>query len=133
MQVLKFYKKCLEKKFSNLSIKVSISKIIELLVKNLFSIKINLLATTIIMKDFIEPSRLNYACITSNQSKFVLPDLFITINLSKCEKALCFLYKDKKALYDSFYEYKWFLDSSTFCHKLYSAYISTTSRPIFTN
>ena len=68
--------------------------------------KINLLATTITMKDFIESSRLNYVCIASNQSKFVLPDLLITMNLSKCEKALCFLYKDKKALYDSFYEYK---------------------------
>ena len=82
----------MEKKFTNPFIKVSISKIIELSAKNLFSIKINLLATTIIMKNFIELDRLNYAYIASNQSKFVLPNLLITVNLSKCEKALYFLY-----------------------------------------
>ena len=78
----------MEKKFPNLFIKVSISKIIELSAKNLFFIKINLLATTITMKNFIELSRPNYAYIASNQSKFVLPNLLITVNLSKYEKVL---------------------------------------------
>jgi len=32
----------------------------------------------------------NYACIASSQNRFVLPDLPIAVNLSKCEKALCF-------------------------------------------
>ena len=36
----------------------------------------------------------------------------MTINLSKCEKALCFLCKDKKAPHSSFYEDEQFLDSS---------------------
>ena len=39
-----------------------------------------------------------------SQNKFVLPDLFIAVNLSKYEKALCFLYKNKKVPYNSFYE-----------------------------
>jgi len=95
----------LEKKFSNPFIKISISKIIELSAKNLFSIKINLLATTITMKNFIELSRPNYGNIASNQSKFVLPNLLITVNLSKHEKALYLLCKDKKAFYGSFYNW----------------------------
>ena len=54
------------------------------------------------MKDFIESSRVNYAYMAFNQNKFVLPDLPITVNLSKCEKALCFLYKSKKHLMAAF-------------------------------
>ena len=51
--------------------------------------------------------------MASSQNRFVLPDLSITVNLSKYKKALCFLYKDKKASHSSFYEDKWFLDSGT--------------------
>jgi len=52
--------------------------------------------------------------MTSNQNKFVLPNLPITTNLSKCKKALCFLCKDKKAPYGSFYEDEWFSTSTHF-------------------
>ena len=38
------------------------------------------------------------------------------MNLSKYEKALCFLYKGKKAPHDSFYEDEWFLDSDASTH-----------------
>jgi len=48
---------------------------------------------------------------TLSQNKFILPDLFIAMNLSKYEKILCFLYKGKKAHHNSFYENKWFLAS----------------------
>jgi len=68
---------------------------------------------TITMEDFIGSSRVNYAYMTSNQNKFVLPDLPITMNLLKYEKTLCFLYKGKKAPHSSFYEDEWFLDSGT--------------------
>ena len=57
-------------------------------------------------------SRVNYTCMASSQSKFVLLDLPITVNLFKWEKALCFLCKSKKVPHGSFYEDKWFLDSS---------------------
>jgi len=39
-----------------------------------------------------------------SQSRFVLSSLSIAMNLFKCEKVLCFLYKDKKVLYASFYK-----------------------------
>jgi len=39
--------------------------------------------------------------MASNQNKFVLSDLPITVNLSKCKKTLCFLYKSKKAPHGS--------------------------------
>ena len=51
-----------------------------------------------------------------SQNKFVLPDLSIVINLSKCQKTLCFLYKGKKASYNNFYEDEWFLDSGAFTY-----------------
>ena len=35
-----------------------------------------------------------------------MPDLPIVVNLSKYEKALCFLYKGKKVPHSSFYEDK---------------------------
>jgi len=38
------------------------------------------------------------------------------MNLSKHEKTPCFLYKDEKAPYGSFYEDKWFLDFSAFIY-----------------
>ena len=40
----------------------------------------------------------------------ILPNSSITINLSKCEKALCFLCKSEKVPHSSFYKDKWFLD-----------------------
>ena len=49
-------------------------------------------------------------------NKFVLPNSFITVNLSKCEKTLCFLYKGKKAYYSIFYKDEWFLDSGVSAH-----------------
>jgi len=51
-----------------------------------------------------------------SQNRFVLPDLPITINLSKYEKTLCSLCKGKKASHSSFYEDKWFLNSSVSAH-----------------
>ena len=68
------------------------------------------------MEDFIGSSRVNYAYMASSQSKFVLPNSLIVVNLSKCEKALCFLCKGKKVPHSSFYEDEWFLDSSTSVH-----------------
>ena len=44
--------------------------------------------------------------IALSQKKFVLSNSSITINLSKCEKTLCFLCKGKKVPYNSFYEDK---------------------------
>jgi len=41
-----------------------------------------------------------------SQKIFVLSNSSIAVNLSKCEKALYFLYKSKKAPYGSFYEDK---------------------------
>ena len=60
--------------------------------------------------------QVNYICIASSQNKFILPDLSITVNLSKCEKALYFLCKGKKASYGSFYEDKWFSDLGASTH-----------------
>jgi len=54
--------------------------------------------------------------MASNQNKFVLSDLPITINLSKYKKTLCFLYKGKKASHGSFYEDEWFLNFGTSAH-----------------
>ena len=68
------------------------------------------------MKDSIGLSRVNYAYIALSQNEFVLLDSPITINLSKCEKALYFLCKGKKTSHGSFYEGEWFLDFGTFTH-----------------
>ena len=68
------------------------------------------------MKNFIVSSRINYVCIALSQSKFILPNLFIAINFSKCKKVLCFLCKGEKVSYSSFYEDEWFLDSSISAH-----------------
>jgi len=174
VQALRFYKKHLEKKFSNLPTKISTSKIIELPTENLSPIKVNLLTATIlknwvddddyavslesndgyesnswtcnnqlyvpfffqvnnslnfltqsiqpytniaiVMEDFIGSSRVNYTCMASSKNRFVLPNLSIAINLSKCEKILCSLYKGKKSSYGSFYKDKWFLDSGISTH-----------------
>jgi len=56
------------------------------------------------MEDFIVSSRINYTCIALSQSKFVLSNLSITVNLFKCEKILCFLCIGKKVSYSSFYK-----------------------------
>jgi len=68
------------------------------------------------IEDFVVLKEINYGCMTSSQNRFVLPDSPIAMNLSKCEKALCFLCKGKKAPYGSFYEDEWFLDSSASTH-----------------
>ena len=66
----------------------------------------------IAIKDFIGSSRVNYICMASSQSKFVLPGLLTTLNLSKYKKALYFLYKGKKVSHSNFYKDEWFLNSS---------------------
>ena len=68
------------------------------------------------IEDFIELNRVNYAYMASNQSKFVLPNLPIIVNLSKYKKALCFLCKSRKAPHGSFYEDEWFLYSCASTH-----------------
>jgi len=91
------------------------------MLKEEFIFAISLLGTTIQDGDMKErsvfgSSRVNYAYMASNQNKFILSDLSITVNLSKCEKALCFLYKSKKAPHCSFYKDEWFLDSGVFVY-----------------
>jgi len=83
---------------------------------------------TITMEDFMGSSRVNYAYMDSNQNKFVLPYLPIIINLSKCEKILCFLCKSKKASHGSFYKDEWFLDSdaSTYFTPFKSDFVDIT-------
>ena len=56
------------------------------------------------MKNFVVSKKINYVFMALSQNKFVLSDLPIVVNFSKCEKTLCFLYKGKKASYGSFYE-----------------------------
>jgi len=56
------------------------------------------------MKDFVVLNKINYVYMALSQKRFVLPDLHIAVNLSRCEKALCFLCKSKKVPYGSFYE-----------------------------
>ena len=51
-----------------------------------------------------------------SKSKFILSNLPITVNISKCEKILYFLYNSKKTLYGSFYKDKWFLYSNAFTY-----------------
>lgn len=51
-------------------------------------------------------SRVNYVYMASSQSKFVLSNSSIVVNLSKCEKILCFLFKNKKVSYGSSYKDK---------------------------
>ena len=77
------------------------------MLKEKFIFTISLLGTTIQyggMKErsVFRSSRVNYAYIASDQNKFILSDLPITVNLSKCEKALYFLYKSKKHLMAAF-------------------------------
>ena len=52
-----------------------------------------------------------YTCMALSQNKFVLSNLPLAMNLSKYKKALYFLYKSKKVLYNSFYKNESFLDS----------------------
>ena len=70
----------------------------------------------IVIEDSIGSSRVNCVYIAFNQSKFVLSDLSIIVNLSKCKKILYLLYKSKKASHGSFYEDEWFLDLSVSTH-----------------
>jgi len=57
-----------------------------------------------VIEDFVVSKEINYVCMTSSQNRFILSNLSIVINLSKCKKTLCFLCKDKKAPHSSFYE-----------------------------
>ena len=66
--------------------------------------------------------------MTLSKNKFVLFNLSIAVNLSKCERALCSLYKDKKASHNSSYKDKWFLDSgaSTYFTPFESNFVNMT-------
>jgi len=68
------------------------------------------------IEDFIALKEINYTFMASSQNRFVLLDSSIAVNLSKCEKTLCSLYKSKKASHGSFYEDKWFLNSGASTH-----------------
>jgi len=70
----------------------------------------------------------NNVYMASSQNKFVLSDLPISINLSKCEKVLYLLCKGKKASYGSFYKDKWFLefDTSTYFTPFESDFVDMT-------
>jgi len=54
------------------------------------------------MKDFVVSKKINYVYMALSQNKFVLLNLSIAVNLSKCEKTLCSPYKNKKAPHSSF-------------------------------
>jgi len=58
----------------------------------------------VVIEDFVVSKEINYICMASSQNRFVLPNLPITVNLSKCEKTLCFLCKGKKVSHGSFYK-----------------------------
>ena len=62
--------------------------------------------TMVTIENFVVSKEINYVCMASSQNRFVLPNLSITVNLSKYEKILRFLYKGKKVPYSSFYEDK---------------------------
>ena len=57
-----------------------------------------------VIEDFVVSKEINYTCIASSQNRFVLSNSFITMNLSKYKKVLCFLCKSKKVSHSSFYE-----------------------------
>ena len=44
--------------------------------------------TIVVMEDFVALKKIDYACIASNQNRFILSDLPITVNLSKYKKIL---------------------------------------------
>jgi len=69
-----------------------------------------------VIEDLIGSSRVNYIYIASSQNGFLLLDLSIAVNLSKCEKTLCSLYKGEKAPHDSFYKDEQFLYSGVSTH-----------------
>jgi len=50
-----------------------------------------------VIENFVFSKGINYTYIASSQNKFVLSNLPIAVSFSKCEKTLCFLYKNKKA------------------------------------
>ena len=68
------------------------------------------------MEDFVALKKINYVCMASSQNRFILPNLPITVNLSKYKKALYSLYKNKTVPYGRFYKDEWFLDSSVSTH-----------------
>ena len=50
-----------------------------------------------IVENLKASSRINYVCMASSQNKFTLPNLPITMNLSKYKKILYSLCKGKKS------------------------------------
>jgi len=68
------------------------------------------------MEDFVAMKKINYAYMASSKNRFILPNLSIAVNLSKCEKVLCSLYKGKKVPHGSFYKDEWFLDFDVSTH-----------------
>jgi len=68
------------------------------------------------IEDFVALKIINYACMASSQNRFILPNLPIAVNLSKCEKTLCSLCKSKKVPHGSFYKDEWFLDFGVSTH-----------------
>ena len=67
MWALKFYKKCLEKKFSNLSIKASTSGIIKLSAENLSSIEVDTLTAATPIK-YADDN--NYAVFLESSNRY---------------------------------------------------------------
>ena len=66
-----------------------------------------------VIENFVVLNKINYVYMALSQKRFVLLDLHIVVNLSRCEKTPCFLCRSKKVSYGSFYEDEWFLDSNT--------------------
>ena len=56
------------------------------------------------IEDFVVLKEINYTYIALSQNKFVQPNSSIVVNISKCKKALYFLFKDKKVPHSNFYE-----------------------------
>ena len=81
-----------------------------------------------VIEDFVVSKEINYTCIASSQNRFVLSNSFITINLSKYKKVLCFLCKSKKVSHSSFYENEQFLnsDASTYFTLFKSNFVNIT-------
>jgi len=57
-----------------------------------------------IIENFVVSKKINHIYIALSQNRFVLSDLLIIVDLSKCEKALYFMYQGKKAPLGSFYK-----------------------------
>ena len=82
----------------DISLSLQINDLLNFLIQSIQSIQTILkcnnaiLYTNIIvvMEDFIVSKEINYAYIALSQNRFILSNLSITMNISKCEKALYF-------------------------------------------